>query len=141
METSTEKEFTPLPIIANVARIVTAAVDRVAGDRGDYPLLVALACVEALKQFQIEARVMYGAVAWIEILEDQTPVWAGCWGEHFHFWVATQYGEVVDLNTSVAHRRRAHSRPDLKAQYSPPMLWASEIPKFYRYQPEGVAEV
>src|SRR5690349_3458324 len=97
---------TPLAVIANVSRVVTKVVDRITGDRVDFPLLVAAACVEALKRFGIESRVMYGQVAWVEIIEnngDQSVAWAGCWGENFHFWVATQYGEVVDLNTSVAH--------------------------------------
>jgi hypothetical protein len=132
---------TPLPVIANVSRVVTRVVDRITGDRADYPLLVASAAVEALRAFGIEARVMYGQVAWVEILEDQSAVWAGCWGENFHFWVATQFGEVVDLNTSVAFRKASHSTPHLKAKYSPPMLWSEEVPKFYRYVPEGVAEL
>ena len=132
---------TPLPVIAAVSRIVSAVVDRVTGDRADYPLLVAAATVEALKPFGIQASVMYGPAAWLEILEDQTPVWAGCWGEYFSFWAATQYGEVVDLNTSVAHRKRSHAQPELKARYSAPMLWSREVPSFYRYQPEGLAEL
>ncbi|MGZ3699896.1 MAG: hypothetical protein ACXVCH_17520, partial [Bdellovibrionota bacterium] len=132
---------TPLPIIANVSRVVTKVVDRICGDRVDYPLLVAAACVEALKRYGIESRVMYGQVAWIEVLSDQSVTWAGCWGEHFHFWVATQFGEVVDLNASVAHRKRAHQSPALEALHSPPMLWAAEVPAFYRFQPEGVAEL
>ncbi|MBI2712313.1 MAG: hypothetical protein HYX41_05570 [Bdellovibrio sp.] len=134
-------ETTPLPIIANVSRVVTKVVDRITGDRGDYPLLVAAACVEALKKFGIESRVMYGQVGWIEILEDMAPIWAGCWGQNFHFWVATQYGEVVDLNTSVAHRKISHANPQFKPLYSPPMLWSVEVPPIYRYLPEGVAEL
>jgi hypothetical protein len=132
---------TALPIIANVSRVVTRVVDRVSGDRGDVPLLVAAACMEALKNFGIQSRVMYGQAAWVEILEDQTPIWAGCWGKNVHFWVATQFGEVVDLNTSVAHRKRIHSDPKLRAVYSPPILWSREVPVFFRYIPEGVAEV
>jgi hypothetical protein len=107
----------------------------------DYPLLVAMACVEALKEFQIASQVMYGQVAWLEVMEDHSVVWAGCWGNHFHFWVATQFGEVVDLNTSVACQKRAHDSPTLKAIFSPPMLWSKEVPSFYRYSAEGVAEL
>ena len=132
---------TSLPIIALVSRIVTKVVDRITGDRVDYPLLVSQVCVEGLKNFGIEARVMFGKAAWVEVLEDQSVVWAGCWGENFNFWVATQFGEVIDLNTSVAHRKRSHSHPNLKPIYSPPMLWSMELPKFYKYQPEGVAEI
>lgn len=132
---------TPLPIVATVSRVVTRVVDRIMGDRVDVPLMVAAACVEALKLYGIEARVMYGQVAWIEVLENQSVIWAGCWGEHFHFWVATQYGEVVDLNTSVAHRKLAHSMPHIQAIYSPPILWSLDVPSFYRYQPEGIAEL
>lgn len=131
---------TSLPIIANVSRIVTRVVDRLTGDRIDFPLMVAAACVEALKNFEIESRVMYGQGAWIEVLEDQSVVWAGCWGQNIHFWVATQFGEVVDLNTSVAHKKQAHDNSK-KPLYSPPMLWSAEVPNFYRYVPEGVAEL
>jgi hypothetical protein len=132
---------TPLPVIALVSRIVTRVVDRITGDRSDFPLLVSAACVEALKSLGVESRVMYGPAAWIEVMEDQSLIWAGCWGNHFSFWVATQFGEVVDLNTSVAFRKRCHANPSLKALYSPPILWAAEVPLFYRYIPEGIAEL
>lgn len=135
------QEQTPLAVIAAVSNIVTRVVDRLMGDRGDYPLMVGAACVEALKVFNIESRVMYGQVAWIEVMEDHSVIWAGCWGENIHFWVATQFGEVVDLNTSIAFRKQAHSTPHLKALYSPPMLWSQEVPRFYRYIPEGIAEI
>jgi len=141
MSTSETFESTPLSIIANVSRVVTHVVDRLTADRVDYPLMVAAAASEALKMHGIDSKVMYGQVAWVEVLEDHTVIWAGCWGEHFHFWTATQFGEVVDLNTSVAHKKRSHSKPDLKALYSPPMLWSREVPSFYRYQPEGIAEL
>lgn len=134
-------ETTPLPVIANVTRIVTRVVDRITGDRAEYPLLVSAACTEALKKFGIDSRVMYGQAAWIEVMPDHSLVWAGCWGQNLHFWVATQFGELVDLNTSVAHRTRAHSHPEAKALYSPPILWSIEVPVFYRYFPEGVAEL
>lgn len=140
-QTAPTFESTPLPVIANVARVVTKVVDRIAGDRNDYPLLVAAACVEALKGHGIDSRIMYGKVAWIEVLEDHSVIWTGCWGENVHFWVATQFGEVVDLNTSVAHRKRAHDRPELKPLFSAPMLWSREVPRFYRYEPEGIAEI
>ena len=84
---------------------------------------------------------MYGQSAWIEVMEDHSVLWAGCWGENLHFWVGTAYGETVDLTTSVAFKKRAHANPSLKALYSPPMLWSREVPVFYRYQPEGVAEL
>lgn len=132
---------TPLDVVANVSRVVTKVIDRLTGDRNEVPLMVAAACVEALKRFGIESRVMYGQVAWVEVLEDHTIVWAGCWGDYFHFWVATQFGEVVDLNASVAHRKRGHAEPQIKPLYSPPMLWSKDVPSFYRYQPEGIAEL
>lgn len=138
---SHDESSTPIETIACVSRVVAKVVDRVTGDRNDYPLLVANALVEALKAFQVEARIMYGPVAWIEVLEDASVIWAGCWGEHKHFWVATQYGEIVDLNLSVAHRRRSHAAGMPKPLYSPPMLWSKELPRFYRCKPEGVAEL
>jgi hypothetical protein len=136
-----EQQSTPIAVIANVSRVITKVVDRITSDRVDFPLLVCAAVVEALKNFGIESQVMYGPAAWVEIMPDHQPVWAGCWGQNFHFWVATQYGEVVDLNTSVAHRKGSHSQPSLKAAYAPPMLWAREVPAFYRYEPEGIAEL
>ena len=136
-----ENTTTPLEIIANVSRVVTAVVDRITGDRTEYPLLVAAACVEALKQFEIESRIMYGPAAWIEVMPDHSVAWAGCWNGNLHFWVATQHGEIVDLNTSAAFRTRAHANPQLQAIHSAPMLWSAEVPAFYRYEPEGVAEL
>jgi hypothetical protein len=141
MTTENILKETPLEIIANVSSVVTRVVDRIMGDRSDYPLMVAAACVEALKTFGFEARVMYGQTAWVEVMEDHTVYWAGCWGKNLHFWVGTAFGETVDLNTSVAHRKRAHDDPRLKAMYSPPILWSREVPAFYRYLPEGVAEL
>jgi hypothetical protein len=132
---------TPLPVIANVSRIVTKVVDRITGDRSDYPLMVAAAAVEALKNHGIESRIMYGRAAWVEVLENHAIQWAGCWGESITFWVSTPSGEVVDLNASVAYKKRAHHSPDLKPIHSPPILWSREVPKFYRYVPEGVAEL
>lgn len=141
MTATTPGSTTPLAVIANVSRVVTMVIDRITGDRVDFPLMVAAATAEALKSFKIEARVMYGQAAWIEVLEDQSVTWAGCWGQNIHFWVATQYGEIVDLNTSVAFKKRAHDNPNVKPLYSPPILWSAEVPKFYRYIPEGVAEL
>jgi hypothetical protein len=132
------EEGTPLAVVAHLASWVTQEVDRLTGDRVQVPLLVAYACAEGLQKFGIQAQVMYGASAWIEILEDHRAVWAGCWGDHVHFWVATQWGEVVDLNASVAHRKRAEG---IRALYAPPMLWSEEVPGFYRFLPEGIAEI
>jgi hypothetical protein len=132
---------TPLPVIANVSRVVSKVVDRITSDRSDYPLLVAAATVEALKAHSVGARIMYGPAAWVEVMADNSLVWAGCWGGHFHFWVATDWGEIVDINVSVAHRKAAHANPTIRALYSPPMLWSKEVPQFYRYIPEGMAEL
>jgi hypothetical protein len=134
-------ESTPLPIIATVSRLVTKVTDRISGDRSEFPLLVACLVAEVLKRYQIQNNIFYGQAAWLEVMEDMGMMWAGCWGDHTHFWVATQYGEIVDLNTSVSFRKRAHSNPLHKPKYSPPMLWSKETPKFYRYLPEGLAEV
>lgn len=138
---TTDSQQTSLEVIANVTRVVTKVIDRLTGDRSDYPLMVAAACVEALKTHGIESRVMYGQAAWIEVLEDHSVIWAGCWGQNLHFWVGTAYGETIDLNTSVAFKKRAHDNPQFKALYSPPMIWSREVPSFYRYVPEGVAEL
>lgn len=134
-------EQTPLAVIANVSRIVTRVTDRLSGDRSDCPLLVAAAAAHALRGFGVGAQVFFGPAAWIEIMENHQPRWAGCWNGNFHFWAATQFGEIVDLTTAVAHRKRAHSDPNAKALYSPPLLWSREVPSFYRYQPEGLAEL
>ncbi len=136
-----EADATPLPIIAVISRVVSRVIDRIAGDRVEVPLMVAAAVQEALKLHGIQAQIMYGPAAWVEVLEDQSPIWAGCWGEHIHFWVATQYGEVVDLTTAVAYRKRAHDSPQSQSLYSPPLLWSREVPAFYRYLPEGIAEL
>jgi hypothetical protein len=132
---------TPLPVIANVSRIVTKVVDRIAFDRSDFPLMVAAAVVEALKLHGIEARMMYGEAAWIEVLENHAIQWAGCWNGNLYFWADTQFGETVDLNASVAYKKRSHAKPEDRPVGSPPILWSAEVPAFYRYVPEGIAEL
>ncbi len=134
-------EPTPLSVIATVSRLVTKITDRISGDRSEFPLLVACVTAEALRKLGYQADVFYGQAAWIETMEDMNIMWVGCWGDHTHFWVATPYGEVIDLNTSVSYRKKSHSNPLHKPKYSPPMLWSREVPKFYRYLPEGIAEV
>lgn len=132
---------TPLDIVAHISRIVTLCVDRITGDRSDYPLLVCGAVQQALKQHGIQSRILYGQVAWIEIIKNHTPIWAGCFQDHFSFWVESEFGEIIDLNMSVAHRKTAHSGPTQeKSLYSPPMLWSKKIPLFYRFGPTGIAE-
>lgn len=129
---------TALPIIAQVSRTVSRAMDRITGDRTDYPHIVALGVQQALRQHRIESMVVYGKAAWIEVLEDSRVTWGGYWGDQLWIWVETQFGEIADINVSAAHRKRVPSRTN--ALYSPPMLWSVDIPKFYRYRSEGAAE-
>jgi hypothetical protein len=134
-------DSTPFPIIAEVSRLVTKVTDRITGDRSEFPLLVSCVTAEVLGYCGIQANIFYGASAWVEVMENQSLMWVGAWGDHTHFWVVTQFGEVVDLNTSVSYRKRSHSNPDHQPKYSPPLLWSKEVPGFYKYQPEGLAEV
>jgi hypothetical protein len=123
--------------IALVTRVVSKVTDRVCGDRAQYPLLVCAAVKKALSLQGVESRILYGEAAWIEVLEDHSVHWAGCWGEHFHFWVETEFREIVDLVVGVSHRVRGSK----KAAFSPPLLFAREVPKFYIYAPQGIAEL
>ena len=41
--------------------------------------MVAAAVVEALRLHGIQARMMYGEAAWIEVMENHAIQWAGCW--------------------------------------------------------------
>ncbi len=138
---STDLNQTPLAYIAAVSRLVTKVTDRITGDRSEFPLLVACVTARILNHIGIHSNIFYGQAAWIEVMENQSLMWVGCWGNHTHFWVATQFGEIVDLNTSVSHRKKSHSNPDHQPKFSPPILWSKEVPSFYRYVPEGVAEV
>jgi hypothetical protein len=138
---STQSSSTPLPVIAAVSRLVTRVTDRITGDRSEFPLLVATVTTEALRHCGIEANVFYGEAAWIEVMENQSVMWVGCWGGNSHFWTVTPFGEIVDLNTSVSHRKKSRQNPDHQPKFSPPILWSKEVPVFYRYKPGGIAEV
>jgi hypothetical protein len=141
MQNAPNYQPTPLHIIANVSRLVTKITDRISGDRSEFPLLVNCVALEALKLCGVSANIFYGQAAWIEVMDDMSLIWAGCWGKNSHFWIATNSGEVVDLNTSVSHRKKDHHNPLHRPKYSPPLLWSREVPAFYRYIPEGIAEV
>ncbi len=134
---------TPLSVVARISKLVSEAADRICGDRFDAPLLVCLGVVRALSRQGIKSQVMYGPAAWVEVLLDHSVIWSGCWGQSHGFWVATEYGETVDLNTSVSHRKKGTVGPNAGAQTlnSPPMLWSKEIPAFFKYEPVGVAAV
>lgn len=136
---------TPEEIIAIVSRLVTQVADHVTGDRSSYPLLVAEVTEKALARYDIKASLMYGRSAWIEVLEDMSLVWAGnfCKSETEMpgFWVATSFGEVVDLCVSVAHRVSARQKLPVATKLCPPLLWSKEVPGFYRYEPIGIAEI
>src|SRR5438034_645882 len=93
---------TPLHTIAQISKVVTRVIDRLTGDRVDYPLLVAGACSAALGNYGIESHILYGRAAWVEILEDHSVLWAGCWENSQHFWVESEFHEIIDLNSSVA---------------------------------------
>lgn len=137
----TAQHSTPTEWIADISRIVTASTDRVTGDRSGYPLLVCLLVQRGLKQRGIDSRILYGPAAWIEITTSQQPIWSGCWGEHFSFWVETEFREIVELTAAVSHRRRPHGRPELEALYTPPLLWSVDVPNFFRFEPHGIAEL
>ncbi len=98
-------QFTPLAIVADVSRLVTKITDRISGDRSEFPLLVNCVALEALKLCGISADIFYGQAAWIEVMDDMSLVWAGCWGKNSHFWISTKSGELIDLNTSVSYRK------------------------------------
>lgn len=133
-------DLTPLPIVATVSRLVSKLTDRVSGDRSEFPLLVAAVAKAALEHLGEGADIFYGSAAWIEIMDDQTPMWVGCWGEHVHLWLATKHGEVVDLTVGVSYRKKAHKNAAHRPKYSPPLLWSRDVPLFYRYKVEGIAE-
>lgn len=136
-----QSKATPPHIIAETTRLVIQIVERLCGDRVDYPLLVASGVVYALSQYQIKSQIMYGKAAWIEVLENDQIIWAGCWGESTQFWVINEYQELIDLNAAVGIRKRAHNPKIPKSKFGPPVLWSNELPSFFRYEPEGVAEL
>lgn len=130
--------MTSLPILAHTSRITMTLADRLLTDRTRSPLFLAYGVSEALKFFGIKSRVMFGNAMWLEVMDDHTVLWAGAFGEQMHFWVETEFHETVDLYVGAAHR--AESGSHQKAMFSPPNLWSKEIPGFYKYQAEGIAE-
>jgi hypothetical protein len=124
-------KHTELKIIAAVSRIVTQVCDQILGDRTTAPLVVALSCQKALLHFKIQSECIYGNAAWIEIQANNQPTWVGSWDPGVHFWVQTQFQEIVDLNILLTP----------KNLFCAPLLWSYEVPRFYRYQPMGIAEM
>jgi len=126
--------MTPIAVVATLSRLITKVTDRITGDRSDYPLLVAMVGKQALEHLGIGANIFYGPAAWVEVQEDQTPLWVGVWGDRAHIWLATEFGEVVDLC-------RGGQAGEQEGKYSPPLIWSKVLPKFYRYHVAGQAEI
>lgn len=135
------RKSTPLAFIGQASRLITKVTDRISGDRSEFPLLVCSVTSTVLQKCGIGTNIFYGQAAWVEVMEDASLMWVGCWGQSHHFWVLTQFNEIVDLNTSVSLRKKVHGNEMHQPKYSPPIVWAHEVPKFYRYLPEGLAEV
>lgn len=149
LELSSPRASTPLSVVSQVSYWVTRITDEVTTDRADYPLLVSLAGVEALRLLGIPSQVIFGSAAWIEVLEDQTLRWAGAWTEaNPYFWVQSEFHEVIDLTVSVSHRMRSQpnqkgyqSLNKSKVLFSPPLLWSQKLPRFCVYDAIGIAEI
>jgi hypothetical protein len=108
------------------------------GDYTQTPLVVASSLEFALRKQKIKSRCMYGHAAWIALLGDDHPVWIGSWKTATHFWVHTQFGEIVDLCLS---NQPASSKGTPATAICAPLLWSNEIPCFYHYEPIGIAQI
>lgn len=127
-----------LALIAHASRITLSIVDRFLDQRAAQPIVVSQTLHEILKRYHFESLIHYGHAAWIEIREDEQPIWTGAWGENLWFWLETAHGETVDL--AAAHSFKLPDGSGHHSLRSVPLLWAKEIPSFYRYHSHGWAE-
>jgi hypothetical protein len=97
-------------------------------------------CVESsvaiktlLKRLGIESFLIKGSLRTIEILNGGSIRESGFWGENHHFWVMSQFAEIVDLTVSYLH---LHPASYEKAAIPHPPVWCFEpdLPPAVQYE-------
>ncbi len=139
--TTTPESTTELSIIESTIGWIPLLCDRLTTDRADAPLFVAACVREWLSAHGVSSRIFFGRAAWILLMPDEMPVWAGLWEKAPYFWVETEFKETVDINACITHRRMLATSLEFQNAVPPPMLWSREVPKFFRFAPDGLAEL
>lgn len=128
---------------AFLRRLIFFVVDRVARERyGDeYPvrcLQVGCAVQRLLRNVGVRSNLWVGAVCVPGAYRDpEVFSWIGFWDQDHHFWLRTEFGEIVDLSAAQMH---LHPRRSRKDGYGMPALWwgigRSPLPDVLRYLPD-----
>lgn len=119
-------------LIRTLSRGVVLSTERVTGDRTSYPLFVYTALKALLTTHGHGGRIFYGKAAFLAV-ENERQSWFVFGEKRPYFWIETENKETVDLNVFRLIKKMGF--------LGPPLIWSKDIPIFYKYVPEGLAEV
>lgn len=97
------------------------------------------------EMFEIKSLIVEGAVCFATVYGDNPYKfgWSGFWGQDHHYWVMSQFSDIIDLSIS-----QLHIHPSKKISNQTPLLpvWWSPVdvmPSIFRYLPKiyGKAKV
>ncbi len=96
----------------------------------------ALATAYLLHKFNIKPIYILGAICVPKIAEDHTRSnWHGFWGADHHYWIMTEFGEIVDLSVAYIH---GHPKEQDTIFQMPP-IWINTkngMPNCFKYLPD-----
>jgi hypothetical protein len=135
-----DKHTTPFLRRFVLSIVEEALRGRYGGESPEKCLQASLAIQLVLDQLGISSKVCEGAVCFAQAYKNapQEIRWVGFWGEDHHYWLMTEFRELVDLPISQIHLHPAFSRSDGETI---PALWWNDLgswPNTIRYIPAGL---
>jgi hypothetical protein len=129
------------PIIRGVLGIVDRRLREAYGaNYSDRCLQASLAVRDALDELGLTARVCCGEVCLCQGYAGRSDeiAWEGFWGQNLHYWVWTQFDELVDLTISQLCLHPTSLRPD--GFVIPPIWWQTleALPPTLHYIGQGM---
>lgn len=123
-----------------VLSVTTDALVRNFGSNySDKCLQASLGIQFVLKQFGIASTLVEGALCIpTAALERSNSIWQGFWNDHHHYWLVTEFGELVDLSINQINMHPATGTGD---RADPPAFWfhdVSYLPAIFKYLPSNV---
>ena len=131
---SRKKRKTTLPLRDYIFSVVDETNLEVFGERSSFKCAqTALATASLLSKYGIKTVYILGSTCVPKISTDLSIMsWHGFWGDDHHYWVMTEFGEIVDLSMAYLH---LHPQEKLSLLEMPP-VWIDTnqgIPTCFKY--------
>lgn len=123
-----------------ILSLTASALEKTYGSNfSDQCLQSSLGIQMALKHYGITSTLIEGALCIpTASLERSNSVWQGFWNNHHHYWLVTEFDELIDLTISQIN---SHPATGKERRADPPAFWfhdVSYLPAIFKYLPSDV---